>query len=224
MKDSAHQTKPAINGLPGHIPAVRGPRGRSSSGSSRRSAREGHLLAGPAGSRSGAHRSAGRARSRNPRGVFRSGSSVAGLEGVPDCAEAHSRGGRAGRPDQGRGRAWRSELCTSPRRATVRFNSILDPADLDSRGVWQWTDELALRQIFRSSTKSVLEGRHWAHPPWREITRGSCRARSRRRAGYRRPGSEENNQGRPRGSDRQHRRDAPAYCPGAAAGRNGPIP
>jgi hypothetical protein len=54
-------------------------------------------------------------------------------------------------------------------RATVRINSVLDPADLDSRGVWRWTEELAPANIL-DVKKSVIEGRHWAHLPWREIT------------------------------------------------------
>lgn len=54
-------------------------------------------------------------------------------------------------------------------RATVRINSVLDPADLDSRGVWKWTDELAPANLL-DVRKSVIEGQHWAHLPWREIT------------------------------------------------------
>ena len=54
-------------------------------------------------------------------------------------------------------------------RATVRINSFLDPADLDSRGVWKWTDELGPANLAQVKN-SVLEGRHWAHLPWREIT------------------------------------------------------
>lgn len=54
-------------------------------------------------------------------------------------------------------------------RATVRINSFLDPADIDSRGVWQWTDELAPANLAQVK-KSLIDGRHWAHLPWREIT------------------------------------------------------
>lgn len=54
-------------------------------------------------------------------------------------------------------------------RATVRINSVLEAADLDSRGVWKWTDELAPANIL-DVKNSVIQGRHWAHLPWREIT------------------------------------------------------
>lgn len=54
-------------------------------------------------------------------------------------------------------------------RYTVRINSFLKPADLDSRGVWKWTDELAPVNL-NTVKNSVIEGRHWAHLPWREIT------------------------------------------------------
>jgi len=54
-------------------------------------------------------------------------------------------------------------------RATVRINSLLDAADLESRGVWKWTDELAPANIL-DVKNSVIGGRHWAHLPWREIT------------------------------------------------------
>jgi hypothetical protein len=54
-------------------------------------------------------------------------------------------------------------------RATVRINSFLDPADLESRGVWQWTDELGPPNLAQVKT-SLLAGRHWAHLPWRELT------------------------------------------------------
>jgi hypothetical protein len=53
-------------------------------------------------------------------------------------------------------------------RATVRINSVMDPADLESRGVWKWTDDLAPANL-TDVKNSVLEGRHWAHLPWREI-------------------------------------------------------
>jgi len=54
-------------------------------------------------------------------------------------------------------------------RATVRINSLLDAADLESRGVWKWTDDLAPANLGAVKT-SVLEGRHWAHLPWRDLT------------------------------------------------------
>ncbi|MGH8597265.1 MAG: hypothetical protein ACREXT_11470, partial [Gammaproteobacteria bacterium] len=54
-------------------------------------------------------------------------------------------------------------------RATVRINSVLDPGDLDSRGVWKWTDEQAPANLADVKT-SLLKGQHWAHLPWREIT------------------------------------------------------
>jgi hypothetical protein len=54
-------------------------------------------------------------------------------------------------------------------RATVRINTVLDPADLESRGVWKWTDDLAPANL-GAVKNSVIEGRHWAHLPWREIT------------------------------------------------------
>lgn len=60
------------------------------------------------------------------------------------------------------------ELAPS-QRATVRINSLLDPADLDVRGVWQWTDELAPANLAQVRT-SVIKGKHWAHLPWRDIT------------------------------------------------------
>ena len=55
-------------------------------------------------------------------------------------------------------------------RATVRINSVLlDPTDLDSRGVWKWTEDQAPANI--SDVKnSLLDGQHWAHLPWRDIT------------------------------------------------------
>lgn len=54
-------------------------------------------------------------------------------------------------------------------RATVRINSFLDPPDLDSRGVWKWTDDLGPANLAQVKN-SVIEGRHWAHLPWRELT------------------------------------------------------
>ncbi len=54
-------------------------------------------------------------------------------------------------------------------RATVLINSFLDPGDIESRGVWQWTDELGPANLAQVK-KSVIDGRHWAHLPWREIT------------------------------------------------------
>src|SRR6185503_10904870 len=60
------------------------------------------------------------------------------------------------------------ELAPS-QRETVRINSLIDPADIDKRGVWQWTDELAPPNLAQVRT-SVIKGRHWAHLPWREIT------------------------------------------------------
>src|SRR5262249_53218128 len=54
-------------------------------------------------------------------------------------------------------------------RATVRINSALDPADLDCRGVWKWTAGQAPPNLAEVES-SVLEGRHWAHLPWRELT------------------------------------------------------
>ena len=54
-------------------------------------------------------------------------------------------------------------------RASVRINSVLDPADLASRGVWKWTADLAPANLGQVEA-SVHEGRHWAHLPWREIT------------------------------------------------------
>jgi hypothetical protein len=54
-------------------------------------------------------------------------------------------------------------------RATVRINSVLDPSDLDSRGVWHWTGDLAPINLGDVQT-SLLDGRHWAHLPWRDIT------------------------------------------------------
>lgn len=60
------------------------------------------------------------------------------------------------------------ELAPS-QRATVRINSLLDPTDVDKRGVWQWTDELGPPNLAQVRT-SVIKGRHWAHVPWRDIT------------------------------------------------------
>ena len=54
-------------------------------------------------------------------------------------------------------------------RATVRINSVIDPADLDSRGVWQWTDEMGPANL-ATVKKSAIDGSHWAHLPWRELT------------------------------------------------------
>lgn len=54
-------------------------------------------------------------------------------------------------------------------RATVRVNSVLDAADLDSRGVWEWTDEMGPANL-ATVKASVLGGSHWAHLPWRELT------------------------------------------------------
>jgi hypothetical protein len=54
-------------------------------------------------------------------------------------------------------------------RATVRINSFFNPADLDVRGVWQWTDELAPPNLAQVRN-SVVKGKHWAHLPWRNIT------------------------------------------------------
>lgn len=54
-------------------------------------------------------------------------------------------------------------------RATVRVNSVIDPADLESRGVWQWTDELGPANL-AAVKASVIDGRHWAHLPWRDLT------------------------------------------------------
>ncbi len=54
-------------------------------------------------------------------------------------------------------------------RATVRINSVLDPADLDSRGVWKWTDDLAPANL-ATVKASTLGGQHWAHLPWRDLT------------------------------------------------------
>jgi hypothetical protein len=54
-------------------------------------------------------------------------------------------------------------------RATVRINSVIEAAELESRGVWKWTDSLAPANL-TDVRNSVLEGRHWAHLPWREIT------------------------------------------------------
>lgn len=60
------------------------------------------------------------------------------------------------------------ELAPS-QRATVRINSLLDPGDLDKRGVWQWTDELGPPNLAQVKN-SLIKGRHWAHLPWRDIT------------------------------------------------------
>lgn len=60
------------------------------------------------------------------------------------------------------------ELAPS-QRATVRINSLFNPADLDHRGVWQWTDELGPANLAQVRN-SVIKGRHWAHLPWRDIT------------------------------------------------------
>lgn len=54
-------------------------------------------------------------------------------------------------------------------RATVRMNSFLAAADIESRGVWKWTDQLAPANLGQVKL-SVVKGRHWAHLPWREIT------------------------------------------------------
>jgi hypothetical protein len=54
-------------------------------------------------------------------------------------------------------------------RATARINCLLDPGDLDSRGVWKWTEEQAPANL-ADVENSLLAGQHWAHMPWREIT------------------------------------------------------
>ena len=55
-------------------------------------------------------------------------------------------------------------------RATVRINSVLIiPGDLDSRGVWTSTKDQAPANL-ADVKKSLLDGQHWAHLPWRDIT------------------------------------------------------
>jgi hypothetical protein len=54
-------------------------------------------------------------------------------------------------------------------RATVRINCFIDPGDLDSRGVWKWTEDQAPPNL-PAVKNSALAGQHWAHMPWRDLT------------------------------------------------------
>ena len=66
------------------------------------------------------------------------------------------------------GRVLKVELAPA-QRATVRINCFIDPGDLDSRGVWKWTEDLTPPNLPTVKT-SALAGQHWAHMPWRDLT------------------------------------------------------
>ena len=66
------------------------------------------------------------------------------------------------------GRVLKVELAPA-QRATVRINCFIDPGDLDSRGVWKWTEEQTPPNLATVKT-SALAGQHWAHMPWRDLT------------------------------------------------------
>ena len=66
------------------------------------------------------------------------------------------------------GRVLTVELAPA-QRATVRINCSIDPGDLDSRGVWKWTEDQAPSNL-PTVKASALAGQHWAHIPWRELT------------------------------------------------------
>jgi hypothetical protein len=162
-RDGAKQTKPAINGLPGEIPLT------------------------PAGSdpwfQSAPLLTVTYLPDPQARGV-----AFTGLPGEPTPNAVRSIVFANAWPDL---KAFRIELRPIPagtmpavptfaadtlivelapaQRATVRISSFLDLADLESHGVWKWTDDLAPANLAQVKN-SVLEGRHWAHLPWREIT------------------------------------------------------
>ncbi|WP_394004423.1 hypothetical protein ACF3M1_04850 [Luteimonas sp. WGS1318] len=53
-------------------------------------------------------------------------------------------------------------------RAVVRFNSVIDPDDLQRRGVWDWTERQAPANLTEVRDRAAA-GQHWAHMPWREL-------------------------------------------------------
>jgi hypothetical protein len=68
------------------------------------------------------------------------------------------------------GRVLTVELAPA-QRATVRINCFIDPGDLDSRGVWKWTEDQTPAPPNLPAVKtSALAGQHWAHMPWRDMT------------------------------------------------------
>lgn len=162
-KDGAQQTKPALNGLPGQIPAIPD---------------ESDLWFQAAPLLTVTYLPDPHAK----------GVAFTGLPGEPTPTTIRSIVFADAWPDL---KAFRLELKPIPtgtmpglptfagdtltvelaaaQRATVRINSFLEPADLESRGVWKWTDELGPANLPQVKN-FVLEGRHWAHLPWREIT------------------------------------------------------
>lgn len=163
LEDEAKQTKPAVNGLPGEIPAV------------------------PDDSDPWFHSGPLLTVTYLPDPQAR-GVALTGLPGELAADTVRSVAFGNAWPDL---KAFRIELKPIPvastpaeptlvgdtltiqlapaQRATVRINSVLDPADLESRGVWKWTADLAPANL-SDIKNSVIEGRHWAHLPWREIT------------------------------------------------------
>ncbi len=54
-------------------------------------------------------------------------------------------------------------------RAVVRINSRIDAADLDTSGVWEWTEKQGPANLLTVKA-DIVAGRHWAHLPWRDLT------------------------------------------------------
>lgn len=54
-------------------------------------------------------------------------------------------------------------------KAVVRLSSFFNPDDLEQQGVWAWTKRLAPANLATLEAEA-LDGRSWAHLPWRELT------------------------------------------------------
>ncbi len=72
-------------------------------------------------------------------------------------------------PSVGKGSGVLTVELPEAQRATVRFSSVLDPADLPTRGVWDWTERQAPANL-AAVKASIIAGQHWAHLPWRDLT------------------------------------------------------
>ncbi|MBA2433185.1 MAG: hypothetical protein H0V56_13905 [Chthoniobacterales bacterium] len=55
-------------------------------------------------------------------------------------------------------------------KALVRLNSVLDAADLEQQGVWQWTQAQTPAAALATVQADTLAGRSWLQLPWRDLT------------------------------------------------------
>ncbi len=163
-KDAAKQTKPAVNGLPGVVPVTPD---ESDPWFQSAPLVDCHILARSACGRAWPLPDCPANQRRTRRAILRSANAWPDLKAFRIELKPIPGGPTPALPIFA-GDTLTVELAPA-QRATVRINSFLDPADIDSRGVWKWTDQLGPANLAQVKN-SVIKGRHWAHLPWREIT------------------------------------------------------